>query len=55
MLDAPARRALDRPLARTAQRLDRLGWLTANRMTLAGLALGLASAAAAASTWWPRP
>ena len=53
MLDTAARRVLDRPLARTAAQLDRYSWLTANRLTLAGLALGVACAGAAALTWWP--
>ncbi len=52
MLDAPARRLLDRPLSELARLLD---WpsVSPNRLTLLGLAAGLASAAtAAAQLWW---
>ncbi|MCZ2815660.1 CDP-alcohol phosphatidyltransferase family protein [Modestobacter sp. VKM Ac-2984] len=53
MLDAAARRVLDRPLARTAGVLDR-SWVSPDRLTAVGLVLGLGSAAAAAVTlWWP--
>lgn len=52
MLDTMARRVIDRPLALGAGRLDRYVWITPNRLTLAGLVLGLAAAAAAAATWW---
>ncbi|MCZ2838039.1 CDP-alcohol phosphatidyltransferase family protein [Modestobacter sp. VKM Ac-2985] len=53
MLDAAARRVLDRPLARVAGVLDR-SWVSPDRLTAAGLVLGLGSAAAAAATlWWP--
>jgi phosphatidylserine synthase len=52
MLDAPARRLLRRPLDRAAAALD-VGWITPDRLTAAGLLLGLGSAAAAAIGWWP--
>lgn len=52
MLDTVARRVIDRPLAVGARRLDRYAWITPNRLTLAGLVLGLAAATAAATTWW---
>lgn len=52
MLDAPARRVLDRPLSRLARLLDR-PFVSPNRLTLLGLATGLASATtAAAQLWW---
>jgi len=52
MLDSSARRLLERPLARVAQALDR-PWITPDRLTIAGLVVGLASAAAAAAQlWW---
>lgn len=52
MFDDYLRRRLQRPLARLAAVLDRPG-ITADRLTAAGLTLGLASAAAAALTlWW---
>ncbi|WP_409331956.1 CDP-alcohol phosphatidyltransferase family protein [Trujillonella humicola] len=51
MLDSAARALLDAPLARVAQALDR-PWLTPDRLTVAGLVLGLASAAAAAGRLW---
>jgi phosphatidylglycerophosphate synthase len=52
MLDSSARRLLDRPLARVAQALDR-PLITPDRLTVAGLVVGLASAAAAAAQlWW---
>lgn len=51
MFDVVLRRALDRPLRRAAAVLDRPG-ITADRLTLAGLVLGLGSAAAAAAGWW---
>lgn len=51
MLDASARRVLDRPLFRAAQLIDR-PWLTPNGLTLLGLAAGLASAATAATQFW---
>ncbi|MDN5893007.1 MAG: CDP-alcohol phosphatidyltransferase family protein [Nocardioides sp.] len=52
MLDATARRVLDRPLSRLAGLVDR-SWVSPNRLSLLGLATGLASAAAAAGQlWW---
>ena len=52
MLDAAARRLIDPPLDRAGRRLAAAGW-TADRVTLAGLALGLVSAAliATGATW----
>ena len=52
MLDTALRARLDRPLAHVAARLDR-PWITPDRITLAGLAMGLAAAASAAAAWWP--
>ena len=53
MLDAVARRVLDGPLDRVAGVLDRPG-VTPDRLTAAGLVLGLGSAgAAAAGSWLP--
>jgi phosphatidylserine synthase len=51
VLDAAARRVLDAPLARAAGVLDRPG-ISPDRITAAGLVLGLASAGAAAAAWW---
>lgn len=51
MFDAYLRRRLEGPLARIAASLDRPG-VTADRLTAAGLTLGLGSAAAASATWW---
>jgi len=52
MLDAMARRFLDRPLSGLARLIDR-PFVSPNRLTLLGLATGLASAAtAAAQLWW---
>jgi len=51
MFDALLRRRLDRPLARLARHLDR-PWVTPDRLTLAGLALGLASAGLTAGQLW---
>jgi phosphatidylserine synthase len=52
MLDPAARRLLDRPLTAMAARLARHRWLTPDRLTLAGLALGLTSAGTAAARQW---
>lgn len=52
MLDRRARAVLAGPLARAAAALDR-PHVTADRLSLTGLALGLAAAAAAAAAWWP--
>lgn len=51
MFDDYLRKRLEQPLARLAAILDRR-WITADRLTAAGLILGLASAASAAGTWW---
>lgn len=51
MLDAAARRVLDVPLARVAGVLDR-PWLSPDRLTAAGLVLGLGSALAAGLQAW---
>jgi len=51
MLDSSARRLLDGPLTRVAGVLDR-PWISPDRLTVAGLPLGLSSAAAAAVQWW---
>ncbi|HXV93111.1 MAG TPA: CDP-alcohol phosphatidyltransferase family protein [Pseudonocardia sp.] len=52
MLDAPVRRLLDRPLDRVAAAVD-VRWVTPDRLTAAGLVLGLGSAVAAATgAWW---
>jgi phosphatidylserine synthase len=52
MLDPTVRQLLDRPLTAVAARLARYRWLTPDRLTLAGLALGLASAGTAATRQW---
>ncbi|MFD2024625.1 CDP-alcohol phosphatidyltransferase family protein [Promicromonospora aerolata] len=51
MLDAPARNLLAAPLDAVAARIDRR-WVTPDRVTMAGLVLGLAAAGAAALSWW---
>ncbi len=51
MLDAPLRRLLARPLDRVAAAID-VGPVTPDRLTAAGLVLGLGSAGAAAVGWW---
>lgn len=51
MFDAHARRLLERPLERAAAALDRPG-VTPDRITAAGLLLGLGSAGTAAAGWW---
>lgn len=52
MLDAMARRALDRPLSEVARLID-TPVVSPNRLTLLGLATGLGSAVAAAGgLWW---
>jgi phosphatidylglycerophosphate synthase len=51
MLDASMRALLDAPLRRLATALDR-AWVTPNRISLAGVALGLGSAVAAGSQVW---
>lgn len=52
MLDTRARRAIGPALDRTARALDRPG-ITPNRLTTAGLALGLLSALTASFALWP--
>ncbi|MGO1384058.1 MAG: CDP-alcohol phosphatidyltransferase family protein [Arachnia sp.] len=51
MLDTPARALLTGPLDHVAERLDR-PWITPDRLTVAGLVLGLGAAGAAAASWW---
>ncbi len=51
MFDIVLRRQLDAPLAVVAARLDR-PWITPDRLTVAGLALGLTSAGLAAGQLW---
>ncbi|CAN5541959.1 CDP-alcohol phosphatidyltransferase family protein [soil metagenome] len=46
------RAVLAQPLDDLAGRLDR-SWVTPDRLTLLGLALGVGSAVSAALTWWP--
>jgi phosphatidylserine synthase len=52
VLDAAVRRVLDGPLDRAAGVLDR-PWCSPDRLTTAGLVLGLGSAGAAAGRLWP--
>lgn len=51
MLDARARSFLQAPLDRAAQSIDRPP-VTPDRITLAGLVVGVAAAGAAAQAWW---
>lgn len=51
MFDTQLRRRLDGPLNRTAELID-VRWVSPNRLTAAGLATGVGSAAAAAGTLW---
>lgn len=51
MLDTPARAMLRAPLDRIATLLDR-SWITPDGLTLAGLAIGLSGAVAAANQRW---
>lgn len=51
MFDARLRRVLDAPLARAAAAVDRPG-VSPDRLTVAGLVLGLGSAGTAAAGWW---
>ncbi|MDJ0349928.1 CDP-alcohol phosphatidyltransferase family protein [Cryobacterium sp. PH29-G1] len=52
MFDAALRQTLDAPLRAVATALDR-PWITPDRLTIAGLVVGLSSAAAAATQlWW---
>ena len=52
MMDAPLRRILTRPLNGLARVVD-VRWVTPDRLTMAGVVIGLASAAMAAVQWWP--
>lgn len=52
MMDAPLRRILARPLNGLAVALD-VRWITPDRLTMAGLVIGLASAGLSAAQWWP--
>lgn len=52
MIDGALRRVLDGPLTAVARAID-VRWVTPDRLTVAGLALGIASAATAAVHWWP--
>ncbi len=51
MLDSRVRPLLEAPLDRSAAWLDRPG-VTPDRLTVAGIVLGLAGAGAAAAQWW---
>jgi phosphatidylglycerophosphate synthase len=51
MFDAVLRRRLDGPLAVAAERIDR-SWVTPDRLTVAGLLVGLTSAGLAAGQLW---
>lgn len=51
MIDAPLRRLLNRPLSALAARSD-VWWVTPDRLTVAGLVIGIASAGLAAAQWW---
>lgn len=52
MMDAPLRRMLAKPLNGLAVALD-VSWITPDRLTMAGLVIGLASAGLSAAQWWP--
>lgn len=52
MIDAPLRRILNRPLSTLARAID-VPWVTPDRITMAGLVVGLGSAGLAAIQWWP--
>lgn len=51
MLDVQLRRAVSKPLNTMASALD-VPWITPDRLTMAGLVIGLSSAALAASQFW---
>ncbi|GHD81382.1 CDP-alcohol phosphatidyltransferase-like enzyme [Salinibacterium amurskyense] len=51
MLDVQLRRAVSKPLYTMASALD-VPWITPDRLTMAGLVIGLSSAALAASQLW---
>lgn len=52
MIDAPLRRILNRPLSTLARAID-VAWVTPDRITMAGLVIGVGSAGLAAIQWWP--
>lgn len=51
MMDAHLRRVVSRPLNAMASAVD-VPWVTPDRLTIAGLVVGLGSAALAATQWW---
>ncbi len=51
MIDAQLRRAMERPVSVMAARID-VPWVTPDRLTVAGLVVGLSSAGLAAAQWW---
>lgn len=51
MLDHSVRRAIDPVMKAAAKALDR-GWISPDRLSVAGLVIGLASAGSAAMQWW---
>lgn len=51
MIDAPLRRVLNRPLVMLARVVD-VRWVSPDRLTVAGLTIGVGSAALAAMQWW---
>ena len=51
MLDTPLRTVLERPFDTAARVLDR-SWITPDRLTVAGLIVGLGAATAAGLAWW---
>ncbi|MEL0625650.1 CDP-alcohol phosphatidyltransferase family protein [Salinibacterium amurskyense] len=51
MLDVQLRRAVSKPLNTMASALD-VPWITPDRLTMAGLVIGLSSAALAATQYW---
>jgi phosphatidylglycerophosphate synthase len=52
VIDAPLRRILNRPLSTLARAID-VPWVTPDRITMAGLVIGVGSAGLAAIQWWP--
>lgn len=52
MIDAPLRRILNGPLSVLARAID-VPWVTPDRITMAGLVVGVGSAGLAAIQWWP--
>jgi phosphatidylglycerophosphate synthase len=51
VIDAPLRRVLNRPLVMLARVVD-VRWVSPDRLTVAGLTIGVGSAALAAMQWW---